>query len=265
MTKNAIAMLEGWTITSLETIENYDINTDDFLSGLDELTETTIQNTEESADVTGKGGQTLFTIKKNKAVTGSGTSGYISGNLMSLQTGSDSEVGLINFRKHESIIAKKGDTSVKTSEKATGTEGSEILSLLITVGETTTKYTQGTAASENAFAYDPNSSTITLPTGVFTEAGGNVEVVYNYQKQGAKIGNSADTYGKTTHTFINCLGKNVCDEVYRIQIEIYRCDWNSNFDIALGGDGVTHPFQFKSLKDKCHGDNKFWDFKVYKD
>ena len=82
---------------------------------------------------------------------------------------------------------------------------------------------------------------------------------------GASVGNSADTYGKTTHTFINCLGKNTCDETYFIQIEIYRCDWNANFDFDMGGDGVEHPFQFKSLVDKCGvGNSKFWDFKVYK-
>ena len=37
-----------------------------------------------------------------------------------------------------------------------------------------------------------------------------------------------------------------------------------NFTFDLGGDAVEHPFEFKSLVDKCGGDNKFWDFKVFR-
>ena len=113
------------------------------------------------------------------------------------------------------------------------------------------------------FSYATGTKTLSLPTAI--SDAGTIEVVYDYEKDGATVGNSADTYGKTTHTFINCLGKNTCDETYFIQLEIYRCDWNANFDLDMGGDGVEHPFQFKSLVDKCGaGDSKFWNYKVYK-
>lgn len=260
---NIIAMLEGWTITSVETIENYSRTDDTCLNILDEIKNVQLSNTEDSSDVTGKNDTTLFTIKKNKAVEGSGSSGYISGSLMSLQTGSDAVEGKIKFRKREVISFDANAGKVNTVETAVGTAGSEILSVLITVGDTTTKFSQATAADTTHFAYKAADKELTLPTNV-TEAG-TIEVVYDYEKEGASVGNSSDTYGKTTHTFINCLGKNTCDEVYFVQIEIYRCDWNANFDFDLGGDGVEHPFQFKSLVDKCgNGDSKFWDYKVYK-
>ena len=151
-----------------------------------------------------------------------------------------------------------------TAETAVGTAGSELLNVLITVDGTTTKYEQASSEDTTHVAYASGTKKITLPTDVATDAG-TIEVVYEYEKDGASVGNSADTYGKTTHTFINCLGKNTCDETYFIQIEIYRCDWNANFDFDMGGDGVEHPFQFKSLVDKCGvGNSKFWDFKVYK-
>lgn len=260
-----IAMLEGWTITSVETIENYSRTDDTCLSVLDEIKNMSLANSEDSSDVTGKNDQALFTIKKNKAVTGSGASGYISGNLLTLQTGADGVTGRIKFRKREILSFTETATTVTLSETAVGTSGAEILSFIVTIDDetTSTKYTQATAASENKFAYSTSDKTITLPT-VTANKSGTVEVVYEYEKDGASIGNKSGTYGKTTHTFINCLGKNTCDEVYFIQIEIYRCDWNSNFTFDLGGDGVEHPFEFKSLVDKCSGDNKFWDFKVFR-
>lgn len=265
-----IAMLEGWTITSVETIENYSRTDDTCLSILDEIKNAKLSNTEDSADVKGKNDQTLFTIKKGKAVSGSGASGYISGNLMALQTGADPVEGKIKFRKREVIKFTNDKTSVNISEVAVGTAGDEILSLIVTLDPTndedkvvSTQYKQATTAATDKFSYSDN--TITLPTETNNKSG-TVEVVYEYEKDGASVGNKSGTYGKTTHTFINCLGKNVCDETYFIQIEIYRCDWNANFDFDLGGDSVEHPFEFKSLVDKCSGsgEDRFWDFKVYK-
>lgn len=264
MANAAIAMLEGWTVTSVETIENYSRTDDTCLNILDEIKNITLSNSEDSADVTGKNDTVLFTIKKNKAVEGSGSSGYISGSLLSLQTGSDPVSGKIKFRKREVISFEKSATEVTTAETAVGIAGSELLNVLITVDGTTTKYEQASSEDTTHVAYASGTKKITLPTDVATDAG-TIEVVYEYEKDGASVGNSADTYGKPTHTFINCLGKNTCDETYFIQIEIYRCDWNANFDFDMGGDGVEHPFQFKSLVDKCGvGNSKFWDFKVYK-
>ena len=260
-----IAMLEGWTITSVETIENYSRTDDTCLSILDEIKNVSLANTEDSTDVTGKNDQALFTIKKNKAVTGSGSSGYISGNLLALQTGADPVEGKIKFRKREILKFVTPANTVTLSETAVGTKGAEILSLIVTIdGEaTSTKYEQASVAGVNKFAYSTSDNTITLPTAT-NDKSGTVEVVYEYEKDGASVGNKSGTYGKTTHTFINCLGKNTCDEIYFIQIEIYRCDWNANFTFDLGGDAVEHPFEFKSLVDKCSGENAFWDFKVFR-
>lgn len=263
-----IAMLEGWTITSVETIENYSRTDDTCLCILDEIKNVSLANSEDTTDVTGKNNQALFTIKRNKAVTGSGSSGYISGNLLSLQTGADPVSGKIKFRKREVIKFTDADTSVTLTEDAVGTRGAEILNCIITTvgsesAETTKKYEQASSATATKFAYNTTGKVLTLPTETNSK-NGTVEVVYEYEKDGASVGNQSGTYGKTTHTFINCLGKNTCDEIYFVQIEIYRCDWNSNFTFDLGGDAVEHPFEFKSLVDKCGGDNKFWDFKVFR-
>ena len=205
MANAAIAMLEGWTITSVETIENYSRTDDTCLNILDEIKNITLSNSEDSADVTGKNDTVLFTIKKNKAVEGSGSSGYISGSLLSLQTGSDPVSGKIKFRKREVISFEDNATEVVTAETAVGTAGSELLNVLITIDGTTTKYEQASSEDASHVAYTSGTKKITLPTGI-TNAG-TIEVVYEYEKDGASVGNSADTYGKTTHTFINALAR----------------------------------------------------------
>lgn len=261
-----IAMLEGWTITSLETMDIYDRVTGDCLVSLDEITDVSLKNTEDKSEVKGKGGNVLFIIKKNKGLTGSGKSAYISGNLMAIQTGTDGVAGNITFKKRDITKVLSAATTVLTSETADGTVGAEITSLKVTIGDVTTAYTQATTASATKFSYAPLTKTITLPTGVIT-ADATVEVVYNYVKVGASISNRTDKYGKTVDLEISCLGKNICDEIYFIQISIPRADFTSVFDLAIGGDSTEHPFEFTGLVDKCPtngGDNKLWDFKVYK-
>ena len=79
------------TITSLETINAFDIATGAFKFTLDELQNATIAQTQEKTDITGKQGRKLNSLKKNKAVTISGTNGLVSGGLLEMQVGSEFE------------------------------------------------------------------------------------------------------------------------------------------------------------------------------
>ena len=75
------------TITSLETITAFNVVTGNYRFTLDELQNATIANTQESTEITGKGGRKLSSLKRNKAVTISGTNGLVSGGLLEVQTG----------------------------------------------------------------------------------------------------------------------------------------------------------------------------------
>ena len=83
--------IQDITITSLETITAFDITTGNFMFVLDELQNATISQTQEKTDITGKQGRKLASLKRNKAVTVSGTNGLVSGGLLELQTGSEFE------------------------------------------------------------------------------------------------------------------------------------------------------------------------------
>ena len=79
------------TITSLETINAFDIVTGAYKFTLDELQNATIAQTQERVDITGKQGRKLNSLKRNKAVTISGTNGLVSGGLLELQVGGEFE------------------------------------------------------------------------------------------------------------------------------------------------------------------------------
>ena len=65
------------TITSLEEIIAYNLG-GEYLWTIDELQNTTICNTQDKVDITGKQGRKLNSLKRNKAVKVSGTNGMLS-------------------------------------------------------------------------------------------------------------------------------------------------------------------------------------------
>ena len=79
------------TITSIDTISAFDITSGEFMFMIDELQNATIAQEEEKTPITGKQGRKLNSLKKNKAVTISGTNGMVSTGLLGLQTGSEFE------------------------------------------------------------------------------------------------------------------------------------------------------------------------------
>ena len=146
--------INGFTITSLETIHAYNRTTGLCELYLDELQDTTIENSEDTQDITGKGDRLLKQIKKNKAVTVSGTSALIVGDLLAAQTGSEVVTSdRTKIRKPDVLEVKKGETTVKTTYKAVGDVGAEIsmLCVLESNGALGKKFTQGSSASVAEF------------------------------------------------------------------------------------------------------------------
>ncbi len=55
-------------ITSLETINAFDVTTGDYLFTLDELQSASIANTQEKQDITDKGGRKLDSLKRRHKI-----------------------------------------------------------------------------------------------------------------------------------------------------------------------------------------------------
>lgn len=235
------------TFTSLETITGFDVVTGDHLFTLDELQNSTIANSEEKEDITGKGGRKLGSLKKNKAVTVSGSHGLISGGLLSVQTGSDYEemdAAPVMWTDYLTIT----DNKAVTSYKAVGTTGNEIETVYIknddgTLGE---KLTQNATADEGKFAYNPDSKEITFKDGDYKN-GTEIAVFYIRNVKGGVVTNVSDVYSKKCTLYIDVFAEDKCNNVFRVQFYIPKADFSGNFDIAMGDSQTVHSFEAESI------------------
>lgn len=263
------------TFTSLEEINAFDIVSGDFLFRLDELQNATLANTEEKEDITGKGGRKLGSLKKNKAVTVSGTNGLVSGGLLALQTGGDfRQVEAAPVKWFDYLIVKNNEAT--TSYKAVGGEGNEIEYVYVrnsTDGSAEKKLTQAaTAESTGKFAYDPDTKKLTFFAGDLAD-GTQIFVPYTRNVKASVVDNVSDTYSKKCVLYIDAIGTDKCDNLYRIQFLIPRADFTGNFDVALGDTQTVHSFEAESLAgsgSNCYANwngeiesGSLWTYTVY--
>ena len=116
--------IDKFTITSYDRLMGFDRSTGKLDMILDELSDFTLSHEEEKVDITGKGGRTITSLKKNKKVTGKGTNGMLSGGALAAALGADVENGSyrIRFTDTVAVNANKG----VTQKTAVGTAGNEI-------------------------------------------------------------------------------------------------------------------------------------------
>lgn len=268
--KNMSVTINGFTITSLETIHAYNRTTGLCELYLDELQNATVESSEETQDITGKGGRLLKQLKRNKAVTVSGTSALISGDLMAAQTGSEPVYHADTvIRKPEVIEVAKGATTATTAFEAVGDTGKEIIEMRLVDanGALLDSYTQSTTADATHFTYDPSTKTLTLPTGIATAKDIVIAVFYDYETEGTTVSNMSDVFGKTLKVYIDCVGTDECDKEYKCQFVIPRGQFSGNFSVTMGGDQTVEDFTINTLVDTCATSaiGTLFDFIVYTD
>ena len=118
--------IDGFYVTSLDQLTGFN-NANEIEFILDELQDSTISNTQENNDITGKNGAAIGTLKRNKAVTVSGNNGLLVGGGMAAQTGSDVEEGSFIIRATDVLTV--ASNSVQLSGTPVGKAGAEIIAL----------------------------------------------------------------------------------------------------------------------------------------
>lgn len=238
------------TITSLETITAFDVVTGDYRFTLDELQNATISNTQETQEITGKGGRKLANLKRNKAVTVSGTNGMLSGGLMAVQTGGDFEAKNTNVLWTDYLTVTSN--AATTNYKAVGTSGAEIEALYIknSDGSVGTELTQAAEVAAGKFTYTPGTKALAFNTG---EIANGTEIVVCYKRliNANVLSNISDKYSEKCVLYIDAIGEDKCANVYRIQFFIPKADFSGEFDIEMGDNQTTHDFSAESLAGSC--------------
>lgn len=254
--------IQDITITSLETITAFDITTGNFKFTLDELQNATIAQTQETTDITGKQGRKLASLKRNKAVTISGTNGMVSGGLLELQTGSEFENKLTTVMWTD-YITVSGATAT-TTYKAVGTIGNEIESVYVknTDGTLGVTLTQDASVATGKFTYDPATKVLTFNEG---EIADNTEIVVYYMRQiqADVLENMSDTYSGKCALYIDAFAEDKCSNVYRIQFYIPKADFNGEFSFEMGDNQSVHSFEAEALAGACGTSGALWTYTIF--
>ena len=250
------------TITSLETITAFDVTTGNFKFALDELQNATIAQTQEKTDITGKQGRKLSSLKRNKAVTISGTNGMVSGGLLELQTGSEFENKTTTVMWTDYLTVS--DDAATTSYTAVGTVGNEIESVYVknsdgTLGE---PLTQASAVAAGKFTYTPGTKVLAFNADEITD-GSEIVVYYFRQIQADVLENMSDEYSGKCSLYIDAFAEDKCSNVYRIQFYVPKADFSGEFSFELGDNQTVHAFEAESLAGACGAAGTLWTYTIF--
>ena len=248
------------TITSLETITAFALGTGAYLFTLDELQDTTIANTQDTTDITGKQGRKLSKLKRNKAVTISGTNGMVSGGLMEMQTGGKFVNGVTEVL-HTDYLVVSGNKAT-TNFKAVGTTGAEITNLFVRNSDGTRGKVleQNATTSDGKFAYKPDTKELSF-TGL--EDGTEIVVHYTRKITADVLSNDSDVYSSKCTLYIDAMAEDKCANVYHIQFFIPKADFSGEFSLEMGDNQTVHAFEAEALAGACGAGGNLWTYTVY--
>jgi hypothetical protein len=256
------SIINDLAITSFETIDCFDVRSGEWKYTLDELQNTTIANTQDKLDITGRGGRKLNSIKRNKAVTINGANGLISAGLSESQTGSEfrSEVSHVRVPEYLAVNGNKATLAYAPA----GTVGNEIARVYVKNADNTqgTVLTQDSAVAEGKFTYTPATKEIEFNAGELAD-GTEITVWYDRNVQANVLTNLSDKFSDKVSMYVNALAEDKCNNLFRIQFYIPTADLNGNFEIQLGDAQTIHNFEAESLTSTCHGTSKFWDLIIF--
>lgn len=251
-------------ITSLETVDVFDISTGAYKFTLDELQNTTLSQSEDTTDITGKRGRKITTIKTNKSVSISGTNGIVSAGLLAAQTGSDFKHGVTKVSWIDYVTASAADTAA-TTYTAVGTAGAEITGLFVKNADGTlgTEFKQASAVAEGKFTYTPGTKAIAFNTG---EVAKDTDLVIMYERQitADVLSNDINEYAAKADIYINAIAEDTCGNVYRVQIHIPKADFVGNFSLEMGDNQTVHDFEINALAGAaCKGRSGLFSITIF--
>lgn len=255
-------MIPDLYITSLETITAFDVATGAYRFTLDELQNASVNNSQDTSEITGKQGRKLANLKRNKGVTISGTSGMVSGGLLEAQVGSKFVNGATEVLWTDYLAVGNGG-SATTTYKAIGTAGAEIEHLYVKSADGTlgTELEQDSTAAAGKFAYAPATKTLTF-SGI--DEGTEIVVYYKRKIVADVLTNQSDKYSETLALYVDALAEDKCSNVYRVQFYIPKADFSGNFTIDLGDNQTVHEFEAESLAGACvSGGSNLWTYTVF--
>ena len=263
---------QKYTIQNIDAVTGYDLEDGSLLFRAEDLHNGEMTNEQETVYATGKGGVRISAADRNKASRFTAENGTIVEGIIAAQVGTEvkeiKEAVIPDFYEVLAVTGELGSAIAKTTYTAVGETGAEIKFLYSknVDGTAGKKYTISSAASESAFAYDPDTKTITVPTGM--KAGDEVIVVYDFKVASAKhIQNKEDAFSKTVRAVFDILCKDICtDKSYLGKIVYPKGKVAGNFNLSFGDEFAVQNLEIEAMSGGCSGaTNVLWDWFIYDD
>ena len=252
-------MMRDLTITSVDQLTLFNITGGAYRCTVDELQNVSIAQSEEKSDITGKQGRKLSSLKRNKAVTVSGTNGLVSGGLLELQTGNTFENKAVKVLWTDYLTVQSN--AATTTWKAVGTSGAEIEALYtISDGALATKLVQDSTAASGKFAYTPGTKALTF-SGIAD--GTEIMVVYKRNITADVLENKSDKYSEKCVMYIDATAEDKCGNLYHVQFYFPKADFSGEFTMEMGDNQTVHNFEAEALAGACGSGGNLWTYVVF--
>lgn len=263
-------------ITSLETYTAFDIQTGALKWIADELQDGKLTNNEETTDITGKHGRLLNTMSTSKSVSTSATSAIIVGGMMGSQVGSEFEYKGTDIKVPDYLTVKVTGTGNEAVTTAVTTYSPVAGSLQYVYvrnqdGSLGKEYKVDTTAGTGKFVLsDGSGDNAGKKILTFTNAdianGTEILAYYKRHIQANVLENNSEKYAEKVALYIDAIGEDKCNNVYRVQIYMPRAAVSGNFEFDMGGNQTTHAFEAKSLSYGCNttgAKGQLWTYTVF--
>lgn len=236
---------------------------------LNDLKNFKINGSQETVYAEGQDGAKLAAFDIKKVATITAENGSVDEGYLALQVGSD----VVKISNGSSVLIreefeiKSEDTSVTLSYKAAGTAGNEIKYIYKadSNGLPQDEYTQNAQATENSFAYAPDTKVITLPTGAFKA--GDIVIVDYYPtfKEYEEITNDANRFSMSCEVIVDAWFTDLCSESdVPLQLYLAKGKVSGTIDLSAGDQAAVQGIEIESIQKGCGGDNKnLWVLRKY--
>ena len=251
-----------YALKKIRMMRVYDLSNELHKVTLNDLKTAQFTGSQETVYAEGTDGSKLAAFDLNKVAGFNATNGTVETGYLAMQVGSDPVVVTNgNEIKVREVHKTTDGTTITLDHKASGAAGNEIGYIYAAGGDgmPSQHYVQGSDASATEFAYDPDTKTITLPTGVFKA---NDEVIVDYYptfKTYTRIDNEAEKFALSGKVIIDAWFTDLCTQVDTpLQVVMDKAKISGEIDISFGDQAAVQNIAVEALSTVCDTNKTLW-------
>ncbi len=236
---------------------------------LNDLKNFKITGSQDTVYAEGADGAKLAAFDVTKVSSISAENGAVDEGYLAMQVGAD-VVKVTNGSAiliREEFEVKDGDKSVVLSYKASGATGNEVRYIYKADanGIPADTYTQDATASATAFAYAPDTKTITLPNDAFVAGDTVIVDYYPTFKEYEEIANDANKFSMSGEVIVDAWFTDLCSELdVPLQLYLPKGKISGAIDLSAGDQAAVQGIEIEALTRACAGESKnLWILRKY--